>query len=138
MFVLIWKIRSESVQLQNQRKHRLRQLQRFFKMCSQIQVFLFLACHFSSQLSKFSEIFRNNKIREYKITAPNRDHSGYVHEPHKCQVHLQNQLLQLCMARTVYSDVIIRPVSVRSGKCTTQMVIQSANLVVLTKDTVVI
>ena len=35
---------------------------------------------------------------------------------------IQNKLFKLCTARTVWSDSIIRPVSVRSGKCTTQMV----------------
>ena len=33
-----------------------------------------------------------------------------------------NQLLQLCIASTVWSDPIIRPISVRFGKFTTRMV----------------
>ena len=40
---------------------------------------------------------------------------------------LLNQLLQLCTARVVWSDSIISPVSIRSGKCTIQMVTKKLN-----------
>ena len=65
-----------------------------------------------------------------------------VLQPRLCCVKvLNNQLVQLCIARTIWSDAVqSRPFSVLSGKCTTQMVIQSANLyfLLLTKDTGVI
>ena len=38
-------------------------------------------------------------------------------------MRVENQLLQLCTARTVWFNAVIRPVSVRSGKFTTSMVI---------------
>ena len=40
-----------------------------------------------------------------------------------------NKLLQLCTARTVWSDAAIMPVLVLSSKCIIHMVTQSTNLV---------
>ena len=65
---------------------------------------------------------RLNKVvgMENKVVGMTKKHYNYNY----CQKQYKrrNHLLLLCTARTVWSDPVIRPVSVRSGKFIIRMV----------------
>ena len=62
------------------------------------------------------------RIHKLQLLAPNLSHeSQFISKSIHSNIS-DNQLLHLCTARTVWSDPVIRPVLVRSGKFTIHMV----------------